>query len=87
MTRLQSTEYGGGRSCEGRAKVQNGLRPVQKWKGEVRGQSTDYGLRSAGGARERQLGWYVVPTLHEAGDDATCGRGEEFREWGLGARG
>ncbi len=40
--------------------------PVQRWKGEVRGQRTEYGLRSAGGARVRQLGWHAVPTLPEA---------------------
>ena len=37
---------------------------VGEW--QVRLQSTEYRLRSAGGARERQLGWHAVPTLPEA---------------------
>ena len=41
----------------------------------------------AGGARERQLGWYAVPTLPRDRDDPTWRRGEGFREWGLRARG
>ena len=33
--------------------------------GHDRLQSTEYRVRSAGGARERQLGWHAVPTLPE----------------------
>jgi hypothetical protein len=36
------------------AKVQIGLRPVERWKGETRLQSTDYGGRGAGHKRTRR---------------------------------
>ena len=39
---------------------------MQRWKGEVRGQSTEYRVRRTGGGRERRLGWHAVPTLPEA---------------------
>ena len=81
-----STEYGVRK--DSRAKVESGLRPVQRLKGEYRnrGQSTEYrvrkrlyrgkvgawqdrlqsaeyGVQSAGGARERQLGQHAVLPL------------------------
>ena len=50
--RVQRTEYGRVAKTVQRCKSEQ--RPVEKWEGEVRLRSTDYGVRSAGGARERQ---------------------------------
>jgi hypothetical protein len=41
-----------------------GVFEVGAWQDRL--QSAEYGVQSAGRARERQLGWHAVPTLPEA---------------------
>ena len=55
----QRTEYGVQitEGWEGRAKVQIGLRPVQRCKGEVREQSTEYGLQRR--QQRGMVGWSI----------------------------
>jgi len=52
---------------------------------DYRVRSTEYGLRSAGGARERQLGWHAVPTLprdkRRRGAEGQAGGGRSTRGW------